>query len=144
MSLRSFWGTIQSNTFSRKVVRMTDLAKRVDDHVGQQIRKRRNLLGMTQEELARALKISYQQVQKYETGANRVSAGRLYEISQKLGIEVSYFFEDASEAVPVEREHGGKTRSTVDLVRSFDEIKSSGLRSALVGLIRELARASAA
>ena len=144
MSLRSFWGTIRLNTFSRKVVRMTDLAKRVDDHVGQQIRKRRNLLGMTQEELARALKISYQQVQKYETGANRVSAGRLYEISEKLGIEVSYFFEDASDATPIEREHGGKTRSTVDLVRSFDEIKSSGLRSALVGLIRELARASAA
>ena len=122
--------------------RMTDLAKRVDDHVGQQIRKRRNLLGMTQEELARALKISYQQVQKYETGANRVSAGRLFEISERLGVEVSYFFENASEATPMAREHGGKSRSTVDLVRSFDEISSPGVRSAVVGLIRELARAA--
>lgn len=121
---------------------MTDLAKRVDDHVGQQIRKRRNLLGMTQEELARALKISYQQVQKYETGANRVSAGRLFEIAQRLGVEVGYFFEDASEATPMPQEHGGKSRSTVDLVRSFDEIGSTGVRSAVVGLIRELARAA--
>ncbi len=119
---------------------MTDLAKRVDDYVGQQIRKRRNLLGMTQEELARALKISYQQVQKYETGANRVSAGRLFEISLRLGVEVGHFFEDAADAEPVQREHGGKSRSTVDLVRSFDEIQSTGVRSAVVGLIRELAR----
>ena len=96
---------------------------------------------MTQEELARALKISYQQVQKYETGANRVSAGRLFEISQRLGVEVGSFFEDASDATPMPQEHGGKSRSTVDLVRSFDEISTPGVRSAVVGLIRELAKA---
>ncbi len=124
------------------VHRMTDLAKRVDDHVGHQIRKRRNLLGMTQEELARTLKISYQQVQKYETGANRVSAGRLFEISRRLGVEVGYFFEAAAEATPMPQEHGGKSRSTVDLVRSFDEIASPSVRSAVVGLIRELGRAT--
>ncbi len=97
---------------------------------------------MTQEELARTLKISYQQVQKYETGSNRVSAGRLFEISQRLGVEVGYFFESAAEATPMPQEHGGKSRSTVDLVRSFDEIGSPGVRSAVVGLIRELARAT--
>ena len=58
------------------------LAKRVDAHVGGRIRDRRTGLGLTQEHLANALNISYQQVQKYETGANRVSAGRLYEISK--------------------------------------------------------------
>ena len=63
---------------------MNDLAKKVDDQVGRQIRKRRNLLGLTQEQLADALGISYQQVQKYETATNRVSAGRLFEIAAKL------------------------------------------------------------
>ena len=73
---------------------MSDLAKKIDDHVGRQIRKRRNLLGLTQEQLADALGISYQQVQKYETAANRVSAGRLYEIAAKLDSDIGFFFED--------------------------------------------------
>jgi transcriptional regulator with XRE-family HTH domain len=67
----------------------TKLNRRVDDYVGTRIRLRRTLLGLTQEELAAALSISYQQIKKYETGANRVSAGRLFQIAQRLGIDVS-------------------------------------------------------
>ena len=67
-----------------------DLA-RIDNYVGERIRERRTELGRTQEELGRALKISYQQVQKYETAANRVSAGRLYELARELEVDVSYF-----------------------------------------------------
>ncbi|NQV80910.1 MAG: helix-turn-helix transcriptional regulator [Alphaproteobacteria bacterium] len=118
---------------------MSDLAKKIDDHVGRQIRKRRNLLGLTQDQLADALGISYQQVQKYETAANRVSAGRLFEIAAKLDTEIGFFFEGLDPsllATPVE--HGGKSRSTVDLVRSFDGIRDGAVRSAVVGLIKEL------
>ncbi|MBM3503383.1 MAG: helix-turn-helix transcriptional regulator [Alphaproteobacteria bacterium] len=119
---------------------MGELGKRVDSHVGRQIRKRRNLLGLTQEELAEALGISYQQIQKYETSANRISAGRLYEIAQKLGTTIGYFFEELDETRHIGTlEHGGKARTAVDLVRNFDRIKDSDLRTTLSALVREIA-----
>ena len=67
--------------------------KRVDFHVGERIRERHAELGLTQEDLGRTLQISYQQIQKYETGANRVSAGRLFEIATALSVEIAYFFD---------------------------------------------------
>ena len=90
------------------------LAKRVDAHVGGRIRDRRTSLGLTQEHLANALNLSYQQVQKYETGANRVSAGRLYEISKILQSDVSLFFDDLEELAEIQHlGHGGRDRSTI-------------------------------
>jgi len=65
----------------------------VDVHVGQKIRRRRWMTDMTQKQLADAVGIKFQQIQKYETGANRVSASRLFEISQALSVPVSYFFD---------------------------------------------------
>ncbi|MDG1169110.1 MAG: helix-turn-helix transcriptional regulator [Sulfitobacter sp.] len=65
----------------------------VDVHVGQRIRQRRWLTGMTQQKLAEMVGIKFQQIQKYETGANRVSASRLWDISEALGVHVSFFFE---------------------------------------------------
>lgn len=65
----------------------------VDQHVGLRVRARRKLLGMSQEKLADALGLTFQQVQKYERGANRVSASKLYEISRSLKCEPAYFFE---------------------------------------------------
>jgi transcriptional regulator with XRE-family HTH domain len=65
----------------------------VDIHVGKQVRKLRLILGVTQVELAAQLDLSFQQVQKYETGANRLSASRMFEISEILGVETSAFFE---------------------------------------------------
>ena len=64
----------------------------VDTHVGQKIRQRRWLIGMTQQELAAAVGIKFQQIQKYETGANRVSASRLWDSSEALGVPIAYFF----------------------------------------------------
>ncbi len=124
---------------------MGKIAKRVDDHVGERIRERRTMMGLTQENLANALQISYQQVQKYETGANRVSAGRLYELAQRLEVEVSHFFEGlepTSEREPME--HGGKNRSPIALVRNFTEIGDSSVRSAVSGLIKTLSQKSRA
>src|SRR4051794_1800670 len=87
--------------------------RRIDQHVGERIRLRRTERGLTQEQLADALDVSYQQVQKYETGANRISAGRIWEIARKLAVEVGYFFEglDAEpEPASAPLEHGGRQR----------------------------------
>ena len=65
----------------------------MDAHVGQRMRQRRVLLGMSLEQVADALDLTYQQVQKYERAANRISAGRLYAISQVLDVPVSFFFD---------------------------------------------------
>lgn len=70
----------------------------VDAHVGTRIRHRRWLIGMTQQQLADQVGIKFQQIQKYETGANRVSASRLWEIARALGVQISFFFEGVDEA----------------------------------------------
>ena len=69
------------------------MAHPVDQHVGKRIRHRRWLVGMTQQQLADQVGIKFQQIQKYETGANRVSASRLWDISETLDVPVSFFFE---------------------------------------------------
>jgi transcriptional regulator with XRE-family HTH domain len=94
---------------------------------------------MTQEQLAAALGISYQRIQKYETGANRVSARRLFEIGQRLGVDVAHFFEGvdptaAAKGLP----HGGRNRVAIDLVRNFLEIANEERRSALANLVKTL------
>jgi len=65
----------------------------VDVHVGKRIRQRRWLIGMTQQKLAELVGIKFQQIQKYETGANRVSASRLWDIAEAMGVPISFFFE---------------------------------------------------
>ncbi|SCZ54155.1 helix-turn-helix domain-containing protein [Epibacterium ulvae] len=73
------------------------MAHPVDVHVGKRIRHRRWLIGMTQQQLAEQVGIKFQQIQKYETGANRVSASRLWDISDALDVQVSFFFEGLQE-----------------------------------------------
>ena len=115
-------------------------ARRIDQHVGERIRQRRTELGLTQEQLAAALDVSYQQIQKYETGANRISAGRIFEIARKLGVDVGYFFEklDAELDRPDRIEHGGRQRPAIELVRTFAQIKDPEVRAAIAGLARTI------
>ncbi len=68
-------------------------SSKVDGHVGRRIRQRRLVLGITQEQLAAALGVSFQQVQKYEVGKNRVAASRLWDITKALEVDIGYFFE---------------------------------------------------
>ncbi len=119
---------------------MDRLSRRVDAYVGGRIRERRTEMGLTQENLASALNISYQQVQKYEAGTNRVSAGRLYEIALNLNVEVSYFYEgmDVEMEIPP-LEHGGKNRSVIELVHNFSEITDPDLRASINGLVKSVA-----
>jgi transcriptional regulator with XRE-family HTH domain len=113
--------------------------KRIDAHVGERIRLRRTELGLTQEQLAEALDVSYQQIQKYETGANRVSAGRILEIARKLGVEVGYFFAGLSDDDPgLPLVHGGRQRSAIELVRKFGQIKDPEVRAAIAGLVKTI------
>ena len=72
------------------------MAHSVDIHVGKRLRHRRWMIGMTQGELASALGIRFQQVQKYESGANRISASRLWDIAQSLSVPITYFFHGLS------------------------------------------------
>ncbi len=75
----------------------------VDIHVGQRVRRRRWMLGMTQQQLGEAVGIKFQQIQKYETGMNRVSASRLYDIATALDVPVSFFFDGVTEGDSAEQ-----------------------------------------
>ena len=113
----------------------------IDQHIGERIRLRRTERGLTQEQLAAALEVSYQQIQKYETGANRISAGRIFEIARHLDVPVDYFFEglDADQEAPaLPLEHGGRQRSAIELVRKFAQIRDSEIRAAIAGLVKTI------
>jgi transcriptional regulator with XRE-family HTH domain len=127
-------------------------ARRVDEHVGERIRRRRSELGLTQEQLAESLGISYQQVQKYETGANRISAGRLYRIARRLESDIGFFFEDIDDAGAKSEDRAaqpaagnqlsagaGRNRLTIEAARNFAAISDPAVRSALSNMIRALA-----
>ena len=113
-------------------------AKRVDRHVGLMMRQRRKELGLTQQGLASQLEISYQQIQKYESGTNRISVGRLYILAEILGVDLSYFFkglpEDAGRPARAEPASG----SPELVARDFQAIKEPMIRAALFGLVRAL------
>ena len=106
----------------------------VDVHVGKRIRHRRWLVGMTQQQLAEIVGIKFQQIQKYETGANRVSASRLWDIADALDVEVSFFFEGL-ETENSERQESSSVpadllgdKEALDLVRSYYAIPENQRR----------------
>lgn len=112
------------------------MAHVVDVHVGKRIRQRRWLVGMTQQKLAEAVGIKFQQIQKYETGANRVSASRLWDIADALDVDVAFFFEglredsetaSTSQAPAVPADMMGD-KEAMDLVRSYYAIPENQRR----------------
>lgn len=105
----------------------------VDVHVGKRIRHRRWMIGMTQQQLAEHVGIKFQQIQKYETGMNRVSASRLWDISEALSVPVSFFFEGISEEAGVEETESVKgdifaDKEALELVRSYYAIPETQRR----------------
>ena len=127
----------------------------IDIHVGSRVRLRRTLLGLSQEKLGEAVGLTFQQIQKYERGANRISASRLYALSCVLDVPVAFFFED----VPPENQgKGGKTvpslaewnqkmfsgdmlakRETLELVRAYYRIGEPTVRKRMFELIKSIA-----
>jgi transcriptional regulator with XRE-family HTH domain len=126
----------------------------VDVHVGSRVRLRRTLLGMSQEKLGEAIDLTFQQVQKYERGANRIGASRLWDLSRVLDVPVSFFFEEMSEETK-ERSParvGGlreepaayepdpmAKRETLELVRAYYRIADPQVRKRLFDLTKALA-----
>ncbi len=127
----------------------------VDVHVGELVRQRRTLLGMTQTNLSDALGLTFQQVQKYERGTNRISASRLCELSRVLDVPIIYFFEGMPPevaAIPSAPKRRGKAkklpsyapdlmvkRETLEFVRAYYKIKDADVRQQVSQLIRVLA-----
>lgn len=114
------------------------MAHPVDVHVGKRVRHRRWLVGMTQQQLAERVGIKFQQIQKYETGANRVSASRLWDIAEALDVDVSFFFDGFEEnAETASSEDGIESavptdllgdKEALDLVRSYYAIPENQRR----------------
>ena len=133
--------------------------KAIDAHVGARLRLRRMLLGMSQEKLARTIGLSFQQVQKYECGNNRIGAGRLYDLARALDVPVSFFYEDIA-PVPAEPPKSAKSdaaavkdeavavhpgapvmnRETPELVRAYLKITDPQLRRRVFELAKAIAK----
>ncbi len=125
----------------------------IDIHVGRRVRQRRTLLGMSQTTLGDTLGLSFQQVQKYENGTNRISASRIFNLSRVLDVPVEFFFDDMPAAVAASSpaQSGGKakeppnyepdpmaTRATMELVRAYYKISDPEIRKHLFAMTKTL------
>ncbi|WP_020187230.1 helix-turn-helix transcriptional regulator [Methylopila sp. 73B] len=127
----------------------------VDKHVGSRVRMRRVLIGMSQEKLGEALGITFQQIQKYEKGTNRIGASRMQQIATVMGVPVSYFFEDAPGALAEGQPGFGEAPSSdyvvdfltttegLQLNKAFVRIADPKVRRKIVDLVSALAEPAA-
>lgn len=137
----------------------------VDAHVGTRMRQRRTLLGMSQTKLGEAVGLTFQQVQKYERGSNRVGSSRLYEFAKALDVPVSYFFDEMPGNVLAGRPMAAKVRKgggfgeagtpfavekdplikreTLQLVRAYYKIREPSVRKRIYELVKTMGAASA-
>ena len=128
----------------------------VDVHVGRRVRLRRTLLGMSQEQLGEALNITFQQVQKYERGSNRISSSRLWDIAQILDVPVSFFFDDMSDDTDAQSPRKMRTgngdmdfaeqatdpmarRESLELVRAYYKITQPQVRKRITEMVKAVA-----
>jgi transcriptional regulator with XRE-family HTH domain len=124
----------------------------MDAHVGSRVRLRRMMMGMSQEKLGEQMGLTFQQIQKYERGINRVSASRLYELGRVLGVTVQFFFEEIQHSQEVSGQAGfaePQTETTIieflgsrdglELNRAFVRIRDPRVRRSIVELVRSLA-----
>jgi transcriptional regulator with XRE-family HTH domain len=144
---------LKTKTAKVEATKKKGRANSIDEHVGLQLRQRRALLGLSQEKLAEQVGITFQQIQKYENGANRVSASRLYEFSKVLEIPVTFFFESYGSnenrmAVGfAENEQAAfegaddvmKRKETLELIRVYYSIQNPKLRKDLFKLVKSMA-----
>ncbi len=115
-------------------------AQDIDRHVGARMRERRIVLGLTQQQMAELIGVTYQQAHKYEKGINRIAAGRLYTIARALGVDVGYFFEGLERETDFQPTP--QQRMLLDLARHFVALPSRKHQEALCNLARALAQAS--
>ncbi len=125
----------------------------IDSHVGKRVRIRRKILSISQTKLGDAIGLTFQQIQKYERGANRIGASRLFELSEVLDVPVSYFFDDLPQDTAFQSGGLGEARTmpsdplreplSLELVRAYAKIENLGTRKSLSNLAKALAKASA-
>jgi len=123
----------------------------IDVHVGKRLRLRRTVTGISQEKLADMLGITFQQVQKYEKGVNRIGSSRLFDIAKSLNVPVNFFFDEyetsaanskyalAEDAANFEHEENTKNRETMTLVKAYYQISDPKVRKKALELIKSLA-----
>jgi transcriptional regulator with XRE-family HTH domain len=124
----------------------------IDQHIGARIRLRRNMIGMSQESLGEALGITFQQIQKYEKGTNRVGGSRMQAIAESLSVPVSYFFEDAPSATSTpDRFEATPTITEMAampdmhrMMRAFSQINDARARRSIVEIAERVAGAPVA
>ncbi|WP_179188011.1 helix-turn-helix domain-containing protein [Kiloniella majae] len=137
--------------------RITGVPNAVDVHVGQRLRLRRTLLGLSQEKLGEALGLTFQQVQKYERGTNRIGASRLYDLARVLDIDIGYFFDEMTDEVshrspgqirgmaeegeelPFQKDPMAR-RETLELVRAYYKIEETTVRKRLLEMAKTLGK----
>lgn len=124
----------------------------VDIHVGNRMRMQRKLMGLSQEALARSIGVTFQQVQKYERGVNRMSASRLFDFAKVLQVPISFFFEGvethasgmAEDDAPVfQHEAPVMSRDAVEVLRAFSQVREPALRRHIVNLVKAIAEGQA-
>lgn len=119
------------------------MANAIDLHVGKRLRRRRRLLGLTQQQLAESVGIRFQQIQKYECGANRISASRLFELSEALHVPVQFFYDglgqddDERDAASDLAPDVLSQKETMDLIRAYYRL-GEGPRRRLLDLAKSL------
>jgi transcriptional regulator with XRE-family HTH domain len=123
-------------------------ANPVDAHVGHRVRLRRMLIGMSQERLGELLGLTFQQVQKYEKGINRIGAGRLFEVAGILGVPVAFFYENVDSGVSARAVQGGEAPPVMEFLSSpeglqlslaFMRIRDVKVKRRILELVRSLA-----
>jgi transcriptional regulator with XRE-family HTH domain len=118
----------------------------IDVHIGRCLRQRRSLLGMSQTALGAAMGVTFQQVQKYERGVNRIGATQLFEVARVLDVPISFFFENAGALSfkSRERKTGSPTndRETLHLVRDFFKIRDLRVRLSVARMVKSIAQSS--
>jgi transcriptional regulator with XRE-family HTH domain len=128
-------------------------ANPIDKHVGERVRMRRMLLGMSQERLGEQLGLTFQQVQKYEKGVNRIGASRLFDLAQVLGVPIQFFYENMPTSVSGPHTVPGfadrpsdayvadflSSRDSVDLNKAFARIQDPRVRRSIVDMVRAVA-----
>lgn len=118
-------------------------ANTVDTYVGQRIRDKRNERGMSQTEVANAIGVTFQQVQKYERGTNRVGASRLFDLSRILSVPIQYFFAGLNnQSTPIEKEDDNVIHlmkpDTVELVEAYYKVENLQVRRQILSTIRSI------
>ena len=134
---------------------MTKYRHPIDAHVGKRLRLRRTLMGWSQEKLGEAIGLTFQQIQKYEKGANRISCSRIYDFARLLEVPTSYFFDDlpaengsfgttnaspAAESIDAALSSSGERprRDTLELVRAFEHLANKELRHSVLKLVQSM------